>query len=233
MLDVCCGMGGSALPGAARVAPTGSVLAVDLAQNLLDRHSRVKERRLTNIECRRGDLEALPFPDQSFDVVICVFGIFFVPDLRAAIRGLWRLIRPSGFLAITIWGAQLFEPADAKFWEAVRREDPENFEVIFKPWTKSVEPRPACAALLIECGRHGGLTIDGRAWVAPSLRNSRGLVESSLWAPDIAPRWKPLSPADPGASQERRQSRAGAPGCSEIALAKHRALSDVVSRGNW
>src|ERR1700738_1740202 len=53
VLDVCCGMGGSALPAAERVAPTGSVLAVDLAQNLLDRGTqRAKERRLTNIEFR-------------------------------------------------------------------------------------------------------------------------------------------------------------------------------------
>jgi 2-polyprenyl-3-methyl-5-hydroxy-6-metoxy-1,4-benzoquinol methylase len=35
VLDICCGMGGSALPAAERVGPTGSVVAVDLAQNLL------------------------------------------------------------------------------------------------------------------------------------------------------------------------------------------------------
>ena len=70
---------------------------------------------------RLGDLERLPFADQSFDAVICVFGIFFVPDLEGAVRGLWRLVRPGGYLAITIWGAKMFEPADGKFWEAVRQ----------------------------------------------------------------------------------------------------------------
>ncbi len=113
VLDVCCGMGGSALPAAERVGPTGHVVAVDLAQNLLNKGSkRAAERRLANIEFRRADLEALQFADQSFDAVICVFGIFFVPDLHGAVRGLWRLVRPSGFLAITIWGAKPFEPAD-------------------------------------------------------------------------------------------------------------------------
>jgi hypothetical protein len=68
---------------------------------------------------------------------MCVFGIFFVPDLHGAVRGLWRLVRPAGFLAITIWGAKLFEPADDKFWEAVRREDPELFKSI-KPWNKEI-----------------------------------------------------------------------------------------------
>jgi ubiquinone/menaquinone biosynthesis C-methylase UbiE len=151
VLDVCCGMGGSALPAAESVGPTGQVVAVDLAQNLLDKGSqRAAERRLANLEFRRADLEDLPFADRSFDAVICVFGIFFVPDLPGAVRGLWRLVRPSGLLAITIWGAKPFEPADGIFWDAVRREDPELFKSI-KPWSKIVEPDPL-RALLVECG---------------------------------------------------------------------------------
>jgi hypothetical protein len=38
------------------------------------------------IEFRRADLELLPFADRSFDAVMCVFGIFFVPDLHGAVR---------------------------------------------------------------------------------------------------------------------------------------------------
>lgn len=151
VLDVCCGMGGAALPAAERVGPTGQVVAVDLAQNLLDKGSkRAAERGLTNLKFRRADLEALPFADRSFDAVICVFGFFFVPDLHGAVRGLWRLVRPSGFLAITIWGAKLFEPADGIFWAAVRRVDAELFKSI-KSWSKIVEPDPF-RALLVECG---------------------------------------------------------------------------------
>jgi SAM-dependent methyltransferase len=144
-------MGGSAVPAAERVGPRGQVVAVDLAQNLLDKGAkRAAERGLANIEFRRADLEYLPFADRSFDAVICVFGIFFVPDLHGAVRGLWRLVRPTGFLAITSWGAKLFEPADDKFWEAVRRENAELVKSI-KPWNRIVEPGPL-RALLVECG---------------------------------------------------------------------------------
>jgi ubiquinone/menaquinone biosynthesis C-methylase UbiE len=151
VLDVCCGMGGSALPAAERVGSSGHVVAVDLAQNLLNKGiKRAAERGMTNIEFRRADLENVPFEDQSFDTVVCAFGIFFVPDLHGAVRGLWRLVRPAGFLAITIWGTKMFEPADGIFWEAVRQEDPELLKSI-KPWSKIFEPDPL-RRLLIECG---------------------------------------------------------------------------------
>jgi SAM-dependent methyltransferase len=151
VLDVCCGMGASAIPVAERVGPTGHVIAVDLAEKLLNKGSqRAAEQGLTNIEFRRADLESLPFPDRTFDAVLCVFGIFFVADLHGAVRELWRLVRPNGLLVITIWGRGLFELADGIFWEAVRREDPELYRSI-KPWSKIFEPDPLCA-LLIECG---------------------------------------------------------------------------------
>jgi ubiquinone/menaquinone biosynthesis C-methylase UbiE len=77
VLDVCCGMGASAIPAAERVGPAGHVIAVDLAGNLLNKGSqRAVEKGLTNIEFRRGDLESLPFPDRTFDAVLCVFGSF-------------------------------------------------------------------------------------------------------------------------------------------------------------
>jgi len=174
VLDVCCGMGGSAVPAAERVGPSGHVIAVDLAQNLLDKGARrAVERGLTNIEFRRGDLERLPFADQSFDAVICVFGIFFVPDLEGAVRGSWRLVRPGGCLAITIWGAKMFEPADEKFWEAVRQVDPELFRSI-KPWNKIVEPDPL-RALLVECGVSDPVVV-AEPGTHP-LNTPRGLVD--------------------------------------------------------
>jgi SAM-dependent methyltransferase len=70
--------------------------------------------------------------------------------LHGAIRELWRLVRPNGLLAITIWGRGFLEPADGIFWEAVRREDPELYRSI-KPWSKIFEPDPL-RTLLLECG---------------------------------------------------------------------------------
>jgi len=149
VLDVCCGIGGSALPAAVRSAKAGRVVAVDLAQISWTKEPSGPRSAACQTYNSRADLEDLPFADQSFDAVMCVFGIFFVGFTRRSPRVV-APCPPSGFLAITIWGAKMFRAADDKFWEAVRQEDPELFKSI-KPWNKIVLPDPL-RALLVECG---------------------------------------------------------------------------------
>src|SRR5262249_15534640 len=116
VLDVACGSGASAIPAGQAVAPTGTVLAVDLAERLLGlAQAKATQRRVDNIRFERGDMMALNQPDGKFDAVICVFGIFFVPDMVAAARELRRMVKPGGQLAITTWGANLFEPGNGAF----------------------------------------------------------------------------------------------------------------------
>src|SRR4026208_901690 len=91
VLDVCCGSGASAIPAAQAVGPNGFVLGVDLAENLLDfAKTTARERGLENIEFRGADMLDLDLAPSTFDVVICVFGIFFVPDMQQAIQTLWK-----------------------------------------------------------------------------------------------------------------------------------------------
>lgn len=140
VLDVCCGSGGSALPAATAVGPEGKVVAVDLAERLVALGEvKAKEQGLANIEFKTGDMLTLGYPDASFDVVVCVFGIFFVPDMVAATRELWRMVRPGGRLAITTWGPELFEPANSAFWEAIRQERPDLLKT-FNPWERISTP---------------------------------------------------------------------------------------------
>src|SRR5262245_43334884 len=89
VLDVCCGSGASALPAAAAVGSGGSVTGVDLAENLLElARAKAKQRGLTNVQFETGDMTNLRFETDSFDVVVCVFGIFFVPDMQIALQEL-------------------------------------------------------------------------------------------------------------------------------------------------
>jgi ubiquinone/menaquinone biosynthesis C-methylase UbiE len=138
VLDVCCGAGASALPAAESVGPTGKVIGVDLSQKLLEL-ARTKATGLTNIDFELGDMLSLRFPNDSFDAVVCVFGIFFVPNMEMAVRELWRCVRPGGQLAVTTWGPNLFEPANGAFWRSIKQVRPELHKA-FNPWDRITDP---------------------------------------------------------------------------------------------
>lgn len=151
VLDVCCGSGASAIPAAQAVGPEGSVIGIDLAQGLLD-IARCKARvgGLQNVDFRIGDMLDLDLPASAFDAVVCVFGIFFVPDMSMAVRELWRVVRPGRKLAITTWGPRFFEPGNTVFWNAVRDVAP-DLHKSFNPWDRICDPQ-AMRELLVEAG---------------------------------------------------------------------------------
>ena len=140
VLDVCCGAGASALPAAKAVGPTGNVVGVDLAKQLLESaRAKAVQRRLGNIEFEVGDMLAMRFPVASFDAVVCVFGIFFVPDMARAVSELWRRVRPGGKLAVTTWGRNFCEPANAAFWSSIKHVRPDLYKA-FNPWDRINDP---------------------------------------------------------------------------------------------
>ncbi len=156
VLDVCCGSGASAIPAAIAVGPTGEVLGVDLADSLLQlARQKSQQQGLENLEFRQGDFENLGLPNESFDTIVCVFGLFFVPDMVAAVQELWRMLRPGGQLAITSWGANVFEPANQRFWQAIETERPDLVKP-FTPWDRIREPESLKA--LLEAG--GATQVD-------------------------------------------------------------------------
>lgn len=158
VLDVCSGSGASAIPAAEKVGPAGSVIGIDLSEGLLAlARAKAASRGLKNVQFKTGDMLELPFADGRFDAVVCVFGVFFVPDMSAAVRSLWRVVRPGGRLAITTWGPRFFEPANSAFWDAVRAVKPELYKG-FNPWDRIVEPS-AVLALLRESGVERGEVV--------------------------------------------------------------------------
>jgi ubiquinone/menaquinone biosynthesis C-methylase UbiE len=101
VLDVAAGAGEPALSAAVRVGPTGSVLATDLAPNLLAFAAQsARERGLTNVATRVMDGEHLELADASFDVALSRLGLIFFPDRPRALAELRRVLTPGGRVAI-------------------------------------------------------------------------------------------------------------------------------------
>jgi ubiquinone/menaquinone biosynthesis C-methylase UbiE len=149
VLDLCCGAGASAIPAAHAVGPAGHVLGIDVAEPLLElARARATREGLDNAEFRHGDATRTGLLDSSFDAVVCVFGVFFAPDMRAFAAEMWRLVRPGGVLAITTWGPGLFEPANTHFWESVGEVEPSLVKA-FNPWDEITTP--AALADLFPC----------------------------------------------------------------------------------
>jgi ubiquinone/menaquinone biosynthesis C-methylase UbiE len=102
VLDVACGKGAVAFPAAERVGPEGRVVAIDFSEKMIEEAKRKKA--CDWLEFYAMDAEALVFEDESFDVVLCGFGLFFFPDVQKALAEFKRVLKPGGCLALSIWG---------------------------------------------------------------------------------------------------------------------------------
>lgn len=98
VLDVACGTGLVAL-AAERLG--ASATGVDRNPVMLE-VARGHSDAVTWVE---GAAEDLPFDDGSFDAVTCQFGLMFFGDRGAAVREMWRVLRPGGRLAVAVWAA--------------------------------------------------------------------------------------------------------------------------------
>lgn len=105
VLDVACGTGVVAVTAARRGA---QVEALDLAPALLERARHNAALAEVAIEFREGDVEALPYADASFDVVVSQFGHMFGPRPDVTIAEMLRVLKPGGRIAFSTWPPELF-----------------------------------------------------------------------------------------------------------------------------
>ena len=114
-LDVCCGSGMITEAIVERNAPA-TVAGVDASADQI-RFAR-QHRARPNISFQTADAMALPFPDSSFDVVVCGLGLNFLPGPGCALEEFRRVTKPGGTIAVYVWdyvqGARFLR----EFWNA-------------------------------------------------------------------------------------------------------------------
>lgn len=136
VLDVASGPGVSTIAAAERVGPEGEVVAFDSSRQMLRMvRERAESRGLENVRVELGDMAKLEFPSRSYDAVVSVLGIFFVPDIPALVSNLWSLLKPGGQLAITTLGEEAFAPAMELWKTSVREVRPDA--LLRYPWQRT------------------------------------------------------------------------------------------------
>jgi ubiquinone/menaquinone biosynthesis C-methylase UbiE len=113
VLDVCSGPGmlveAAIERGAQAVGLDFSAQAVELARELVPAG-----------EFRQGDAQALPFADNSFDAIVCAYGVIHVPVPELALREMLRVVRPGGRVAISVWDSTTPNNGFGMIYAAVR-----------------------------------------------------------------------------------------------------------------
>lgn len=103
ILDIAAGTGEPALSIATSIN-NGVVTITDISEEMLEiAREKAIAKELTNIETVICDASDLPFENGSFDAVSCRFGFMFFPDIQLAANEIYRVLKPGGRFATTVW----------------------------------------------------------------------------------------------------------------------------------
>jgi SAM-dependent methyltransferase len=108
--------------------PEARIIATDLNAPMLEVAARTPSSQ--RIAWRQADALALPFADESFDAVVCQFGIMFYPDERAGHAEAARVLRPGGRYLTSVWDSLASNPVAETVHQAAAAyfpDDPPDF----------------------------------------------------------------------------------------------------------
>lgn len=134
VLEIACGTGIVTRQLRDELRPDVYIVATDLNPPMIE-FARAKFSGDANIEWQEADATTLPFGNESFDAVVCQFGLMFVPDKDAATREAYRVLRAGGAFLFNVWGnmrknafARVAHETIASFFD---RDPPTFYQVPF------------------------------------------------------------------------------------------------------
>ncbi len=123
VLDIATGIGEPAVSAAHRVAPDGYVLGIDQAENMLQiARQRGVQEGLHNLVFRQLDGESMDSLEETYDVVLCRWGLMFFPELETALRNIRKRLVQGGRLSAAVWSTPEKVPAISLAMNVVREQ---------------------------------------------------------------------------------------------------------------
>lgn len=106
VLDLGCGTGYPAILAAQAVGSQGSVVGLDLSEEMLAvARRKANALGLSNVEFHAEDATTLPFETASFDSVISRFCLMFLPEISLTVSEISRVLKPGAYLAAAVWSS--------------------------------------------------------------------------------------------------------------------------------
>jgi 2-polyprenyl-3-methyl-5-hydroxy-6-metoxy-1,4-benzoquinol methylase len=173
VLDAGCGIGHWGRVLAPFLAPDAVLTGVDREPEWVETAAAIaRSKGLSRFSYRQGDVNSLPFPDASFDLVTCQTLLIHVPDPRATLREFARVLKPGGLMALS-------EPNNLA-GSLVR--DSENFGGDIGALMDAVKLQALC-----ERGKAAlGLGDNSVGDLLPGLLNETGLEDLQIYLSDKA-----------------------------------------------
>jgi SAM-dependent methyltransferase len=128
VLEIAAGTGVATRALASRLPDSTFIVATDLNQAMIDQAISIGTAR--PVEWRQADAMQLPFADNTFDVVVCQFGLMFFPVKPKAISEVRRVLKPGGIFLFNVWdriAENEFADAVSTSVESLFPEDPPRF----------------------------------------------------------------------------------------------------------
>jgi ubiquinone/menaquinone biosynthesis C-methylase UbiE len=179
VLETACGTGILTRQLREHLPSSARLVATDLNEPMMDL-ARNRLRAREGVEFRQADMAALPFPDGSFDAVVCQFGLMFLPDKAQAVREAKRVLGKGGLYLLNVWDSLEANELPRVAHEAIAsffvKDPPMFYQVPF-----SMHDRKALRALLADAGftdvKTEDVELDSTSPAAAEL--AIGLVEGN------------------------------------------------------
>lgn len=179
VLELACGTGIVTRKLRDSLSANSTLMATDLNQAMID-CARKKFNDDEKIEWQTADATKLTFADQSFDLIVCQFGLMFFPDKLGALQEAYRVLKPNGTLLFNVWDAIAENEIADITYKTIKEFFPDNAPTFYEiPF--SCYDRVAIETLLKSAGfKEINLTVVAETGHSPSVKEAvNGLVKGT------------------------------------------------------